>query len=51
MDEAPDGEILASRTVRELVAGEDFGFEDRGVHALRGIDDEWALAAVSRRGD
>jgi class 3 adenylate cyclase len=51
MDEAPDGEILASRTVRELVAGEDFGFEDRGVHVLRGIDDEWALAAVSRRGD
>jgi class 3 adenylate cyclase len=40
------GEILVSRTVRDLVVGSDLSFEDRGTHQLRGIDGEWQLLAV-----
>jgi len=46
MAEAGGGEILVSRTVRDLVVGSDVGFEDRGVHRLKGIDGEWQLLAV-----
>jgi len=34
---AGDGQILASATVRELVAGSDLRFEDRGSHVLKGV--------------
>jgi class 3 adenylate cyclase len=37
------GEVLVSRTVRDLVVGSDIGFDDRGTHALRGVPGEWAL--------
>jgi class 3 adenylate cyclase len=40
-------EILASRTVRDLVAGSGIGFEDRGTHVLKGVPDEWEILAVS----
>jgi class 3 adenylate cyclase len=43
---AQEGEILVSRTVRDLVVGSDLVFEDRGMHRLRGIDGEWQLLAV-----
>lgn len=42
---APD-EILASGTLRELVAGSRFSFADRGVRALRGVPGEWRLHAL-----
>ncbi len=44
---ADAGEVLVSRTVRDLVAGSDVVFTDRGSHALRGFPDEWQLYAVS----
>jgi serine/threonine-protein kinase len=44
--QASPGEILVSGTVRDLVAGSGFGFEDRGVHALKGVPGEWRLHAV-----
>ena len=44
--EAKGGEILVSRTVRDLVVGSDVGFDGRGVHHLKGIDGEWELLAV-----
>jgi class 3 adenylate cyclase len=47
MAEAGVGEILVSRTVRDLVVGSDLSFEDRGTHRLKGIDGEWQLLAVS----
>lgn len=47
MGEAGGGEILVSRTVKDLVVGSDLLFEDRGVHRLKGIDGEWQLLAVS----
>jgi class 3 adenylate cyclase len=48
MAAADAGEVLVSRTVRDLVAGSDLGFEDRGSHALKGIGDSelFALGAT-----
>jgi class 3 adenylate cyclase len=43
---ADAGEILCSRTVRDLVAGSSFRFTDRGSHHLKGVPDEWRLYAV-----
>lgn len=43
---AGPGEILASRTVRDLVAGSGLRFEDRGAHALKGVPDDWQIYAV-----
>jgi class 3 adenylate cyclase len=42
------GEILVSRTVRDLVVGSDVTPEDRGMYVLKGIDDDWQLLAVTR---
>jgi class 3 adenylate cyclase/pimeloyl-ACP methyl ester carboxylesterase len=43
---AKPGEILASSTVKDLVAGSGLIFEDRGSHQLKGVPDEWHLFAV-----
>ncbi len=43
MDRAEPGEILVSRTVKDLVVGSDLAFTDRGVHSLKGIDEPWQL--------
>jgi len=44
------GEILVSRTVRDLVVGSGTGFEDRGGVVLRGVPGTWQLLAVDRDG-
>jgi class 3 adenylate cyclase len=44
--EARPGEVLVSRTVRDLVAGSGIDFEDRGSHTLTGVPGEWQLLAV-----
>ena len=43
---AEAGEIFVSRTVRDLVAGSGLLFEDRGVHALRGLPEAIHLFTV-----
>jgi class 3 adenylate cyclase len=43
---AGPGEVLVTRTVRDVVAGSDLEFEDRGSHALRGLPGQWQLYAV-----
>jgi class 3 adenylate cyclase len=43
----PD-EVLVSSTVKDLVAGSEIAFEDRGSHELKGIPGEWRLYAVRR---
>lgn len=43
------GEILVSRTVKDLVIGSSLTFEDRGIHALKGIEGEWRLYSVLDR--
>jgi class 3 adenylate cyclase len=40
------GELLVSRTVRDLVAGAGYEFVSRGAHALKGVPDRWELLAV-----
>jgi class 3 adenylate cyclase len=40
---AAPGEVLVSQTVRDLVAGSGLSFEDRGIHALKGLPNEWRL--------
>ena len=40
---AGPGEVLVSRTVRDLVAGSGLSFVDRGVHVLKGVPDEWQV--------
>jgi class 3 adenylate cyclase len=43
---AGTGELLVSRTVKDLVAGSEYVFASRGVHRLRGIPDRWELLSV-----
>lgn len=40
------GEVLVSRTVRDLIAGSGIELDSRGEHALKGVDGEWELFAV-----
>ncbi|MCW2660357.1 MAG: cyclase, partial [Mycobacterium sp.] len=47
---AAAGDILVSRTVRDLVVGSGTGFEDRGSVELRGVPGTWQLLAVDRHG-
>lgn len=44
---AGPGEVLVTRTVRDLVAGSGIEFADRGVHALKGVPGEWGVLAVA----
>lgn len=40
-------QVLVSQTVRDLVAGSGIGFEDLGVRALRGVEGDWRVCAVT----
>jgi len=44
---AGPGEILVSRTVRDLVAGSGLRFTDRGEQELKGVPERWPLYAVA----
>ena len=44
---ARPGEVLVSSTVRDLVAGSTFAFEERGEHELKGIPGRWRLYAAT----
>lgn len=48
MDVAEPGQILVSRTVKDLVVGADLSFEDRGLDMLKGLEGEWHLFSVAR---
>ena len=41
------GEILVSSTLRDLVAGSGIGFEDAGIHDLKGIPEPWRIYRVT----
>jgi class 3 adenylate cyclase len=43
---AQPGEVLVSRTVKDLVAGSGIEFVDRGIHELRGVPGDWQLYLV-----
>ena len=44
---AGPGEVLVSRTVKDLVAGSGLEFVSRGVQELKGIPDRWEVFAVA----
>jgi class 3 adenylate cyclase len=46
MAAAGPGEVFVSSSVRDLVAGSGFTFEDRGAHRLKGVDEERRLYVV-----
>jgi class 3 adenylate cyclase/pimeloyl-ACP methyl ester carboxylesterase len=49
MAQSKPGEVLVSRTVKDLVAGSGLVFEEAGRHTLRGVAEEWELYfALSR---
>jgi class 3 adenylate cyclase/pimeloyl-ACP methyl ester carboxylesterase len=37
------GEVLVSRTVRDLVTGSGLTFVERGTHTLKGVPDQWEI--------
>jgi hypothetical protein len=45
--EAGAGEILVSRTIRDLLVGSGLGFEERGTHEQKGVPGAWQLLAVA----
>ena len=45
-DVAGDGDILVSRTLKDLVAGSGIAFEEFGVEMFDGLDGEWRLFSV-----
>jgi class 3 adenylate cyclase len=48
---AGPGEVMVSRTVRDLVAGSGLRFSSRGEHELRGVSGLWELFAVTHAGE
>jgi class 3 adenylate cyclase len=48
---AGPGEVLVSRTVRDLVAGSGLTFSSRGEHELKGVSGSWELFAVTGVGE
>ena len=44
---AAAGEIVVSRTVKDLVVGSGFEFTERGTHDLKGVPDKWTVFATS----
>ncbi len=45
--EAGDGQVLASRTVKDLVAGSGIAFTERGLTALGNYPEQWRLFVVA----
>jgi class 3 adenylate cyclase len=43
---ARPGEVLVSRTVRDLLAGSGVDFDDRGEYELKGVPGTWRLFKV-----
>lgn len=46
MAAAAPGEVMVSRTVRDLVAGSGFDFVDAGTRQLKGVSGEWQIYKV-----
>jgi class 3 adenylate cyclase len=49
MAAAGAGEILVSRTVRDLVAGSDVVLQDHGMKPLKGVEGDWQLFGLAGR--
>jgi class 3 adenylate cyclase len=47
---ANSGELLVSRTVRDVLLGSRYEFDERGEHELKGVPDRWRLYAIRPSG-
>jgi class 3 adenylate cyclase len=47
---ADPGQVLVSRTVRDLVAGSGLTFGNHGKHSLKGVSGNWELFALTHTG-
>lgn len=45
---ASPSEVLVSRTMRDMLIGSDIVMDDRGEHALKGVEGSWQVFATSR---
>lgn len=45
-DMAGSGEVLVSRTTRDLAVGSQIEFDDRGLHTLKGVSEPWQVFAA-----
>lgn len=43
------GDVLVSRTVRDLIVGSGIGLVPRGTHALKGVPGDWEVHAVATK--
>jgi class 3 adenylate cyclase len=43
---AGSGEVLVSRTIKDLTAGSSVRLQSHGVHALKGVPEPWEVFAV-----
>ncbi len=43
---ARPGEVLATRTVKDLLLGAGFTFDESGTHMLKGVPDRWQLFSI-----
>lgn len=48
---ADGGEVLVSRTVRDVLIGSRYEFKERGIHTLKGVPSKWPLYAVRKKGE
>lgn len=48
---AEAGDVLVSRTVRDVLIGSPYRFKERGIHELKGIPSKWPLYAVEEPGE
>ena len=50
MSVAGSGEVVVSRTVKDLTAGSDLTFADLGIRELKGIPEPWQLFTLHPSG-
>lgn len=43
---ATDGHIYVTRTIRDMLIGSTYSFDDTGFHPLKGFDEEWRLFRI-----
>jgi class 3 adenylate cyclase len=46
LEHAKSGDVMVSRTVRDVLIGAQYRFKERGIHELKGVPSKWPLYAV-----
>jgi class 3 adenylate cyclase/pimeloyl-ACP methyl ester carboxylesterase len=49
LGEARGGEVVVSRTVRDVLIGSRYKFKDRGIHELKGVPSKWPLYVAENK--